>query len=61
MWEPCNGRRSFWRAAIFSEFALSFGEAIVNFPVSFQALPCESAHPEAPFGEIEFSDECSLS
>lgn len=52
----------FWRAVIgSSESTMSFGEDILEFPVTVRALPCDSQHPDAPFGEVIFSEECPVS
>ena len=50
-----------WRAVISSEFVLAFAEDIVNFPITLEALPCESLFPDEPFGRIEFSEACTVS
>lgn len=50
-----------WRAAITTEAELTFGADLLEIPISFEALSCESLHPDSSYGEIEFSENCVLS
>lgn len=51
----------FWRAVVSSDFALAFGEAIVNFPILLESVSCASQFPDEPYGRIEFSEACTTS
>jgi hypothetical protein len=61
---PCGSKSLdlwMWRAAVYSEFTIGFttgGGSAVSVPITFTALPCESLHPGAPFGEAVFNVAC---
>lgn len=51
-----------WRAVIGAASTMTFGgDEFVNIPLTFEALSCESIHPDSPLGELEFSENCVLS
>lgn len=50
-----------WRAAILAQATFSFGETLVEFPLAVRALPCDSTHPDNPYGRILFTGACPAS
>lgn len=51
-----------WRALLSAtEGTLEFGEDILSIPISVEALPCDSTHPDEPYGNVIFSQECESS
>ena len=62
---PCSDRSltiDIWRAIITPvETTVSFGEEIVNFPITVRAKDCSSIHPTAKYGQIVFNETCPAS
>lgn len=51
-----------WRASIRPlETTISFGEEIVNWPMTIRAKSCVSIHPSNPYGRLLFNETCPVS